>query len=185
LRALAGTSRFPFVSRRVASCTSRAFLASAAVWIALLASGCGHRSESRQVHEAGSDRKVHIKLGEGAFDELTILRGSDGRFIVAGVCLFPEDTRLDISVADSAGAQLGHSQAVVRNALIQTLPFGPEAPPTKTGTYTVQISATFVPGIQSDPVMRAMGDGKQFQGEGMTRTRQGRLAYDRSWRVRL
>jgi hypothetical protein len=128
---------------------------------------------------------VHIRLGEGALDELTILRGSDGRFIVAGVCLFPEGTRLDISVADSAGAVLGHSQAVVQNALIQTLPFGPEAPPTASGLYVVRISATFVPGMQSEPVMRAMGDGKQFQGEGMTRTLQGRLAYDRAFRVRL
>jgi hypothetical protein len=30
-----------------------------------------------------------------------------------------------------------------------------------------------------------MGDGKRYQGEGMTRTLQGRLAYDRSFRVRL
>jgi hypothetical protein len=173
------------VSRRVASCTSRAFLAFGAAWIALLASGCGHRSEGRTVHEAGADRKVHIKIGEGAIDELTILRGSDGRFVVAGVCLFPEDTRLDISVADSSGAQLGHSQAVVQNALIQTLPFGPQAPPQATGRYTIRISATFVAGMEPDPVMRAMGDGKQFEGEGMTRTLQGKLAYDRSWQVRL
>jgi hypothetical protein len=128
---------------------------------------------------------VHIRLGEAALDELTILRGSDGRFIVAGVCLFPEDTRLDISVADSSGALLGRSGAVVEHALIQTLPFGPEAPPTKTAMYVVRIDATFVPGIQPEPVMRAMGDGKRYQGEGMTRTLQGRLAYDRSFRVRL
>ena len=173
------------MSRRVASCTSRAVLALGVVWIALVASGCGRGSASHEVHEAGADRKVHIRLGEGALDELTILRGSDGRFVVAGVCLFPEDTRLDISVADSAGRLLGRSQAVVEHALIQTLPFGPQAPPTKTGEYVVTIGATFVAGIQPEPVMRAMGDGKRYQGEGMTRTLQGRLAYDRSFRVRL
>lgn len=173
------------MSRRVASCTSRAILALGVASLALLASGCGRGGSASKVHEAGADRKVHIRLGEPALDELTILRGSDGRFVVAGVCLFPEDTRLDISIADSAGALLGRSQAVVQNALIQTLPFGPEAPPTKTGLYVVRLDATFVPGLQPEPVIRAMGDGKQFQGEGMTRTLQGRLAYDRSFRVRL
>jgi hypothetical protein len=173
------------VSRRVASCTTRAFLAFGTAAIVLAAFGCGHGSDSRKVHEAGADRKVHIQVGSGPLDELTILRGSDGRFVVAGVCLFPEDTRLDISIADSSGAQLGRSEAVVQHALIQTLPFGPESAPGMTGLYVVRFDATFVPGLQPDPVIRAIGDGKQFQGEGMTRTRQGRLAYDRSFQVRL
>ena len=173
------------MSRRVASCTSWAVLAFGVVWIALVASSCGRGSGSHQVHEAGADRKVHIRLGEGALDELTILRGSDGRFVVAGVCLFPEDTRLDISVSDSTGRLLGRSEAVVAHALIQSLPFGPETPPTNTGEYVVTIAATFVPGIQPEPVLHAMGDGKCYQGEGMTRTLQGRLAYSRAFRVRL
>ena len=173
------------MSRRVASCTSRTVLAFGLAWIALLASGCGHGSRANQVHEAGADRKVHIRVGEGALDELTVLRGSDGRFLVAGVCLFPEETRLDISITDSSGTELGRSEAVVQHALIQTLPFGPENPSSAPGTYVVRIGATFVPGLQPEAVMKEMGDGKRYEGEGMTRTRQGRLAYDRSFRVRL
>ena len=154
----------------------------------MAAVSCGGRgAESHKVHEAGADQKVHIQLGDGPLDELTVLRGSDGRFVVAGVCLFPENTRLDVSIADSAGAPLGHSQVVVEHALIQTLPLGATAtgPPGRAEIYKVELSATFVPGLQSEPVLHAVGDGKQYRGEGMTRTEQGRLAYDRTFQVRL
>ena len=178
------------MSSRVASCTFRALL----LWgscgiLAVAAVSCGGRgAESHRIHEAGADQKVHIQLGDqGPLDELTILRGTDGRFVVAGVCLFPEDTRLDVSIADSAGALIGHSEVVVAHALIQSLPLGPSAtgPPGPPKRYKVELSATFVPGLQPEPVLRAIGDGKQFRGEGMTRTQQGRLAYDRLFQVRL
>lgn len=177
------------MSSRVASCTFRSLL----LWgscgiLAVVAVSCGGRgAESRKVHEAGADQKVHIQLGEGPLDELTILRGSDGRFVVAGVCLFPENTRLDVSIADSTGVAIGHTEVVVEHALIQTLPLGPTTtgprPPAK--RYKVELSATFVAGLQSEPVLHAIGDGKQYQGEGMTRTQQGRLAYDRTFQVRM
>jgi len=151
----------------------------------LLASGCGHKSASREVHEAGADRKVHIDLGDGPLDELTILRGSDGRFVVAGVCLFPEDTRLEISVTDSTGGSVGNATVVVQHALIQTSPVGAPGAPGRPALYRVRVSATFVPGLQSEPVMQAIGDGKRYHGEGMTKTLQGRLAYDRIFQVRM
>src|SRR5262245_47974897 len=146
LRGQFRTSRFPLVSSRVASCTFRAFLVLGTCGILVVgAASCGRRgAESHKVHEAGADQKVHIQLGEGPLDELTVLRGSDGRFVVAGVCLFPENTRLDVSIADSAGALVGRTEVVVEHALIQTLPLGPAAtgPPGPAKRYKVEIAAT-------------------------------------------
>jgi len=158
---------------------------SASVVILLVASaGCGSRSTGG-VHDAGADRKVHIRPGSGPIDELTVLRDTDGKFVVAGVCLFPEGTRLDVSVTDSAGADRGRSQVVVEHALFQSLPLGQEGPPAPPGKYALRLEATFAPGLQSEAVVRQVGNGSQFQGEGMTRSRQGRVAYSRSFEVRL
>jgi len=158
---------------------------STSVAILLAASaGCGTRSTGG-VHDAGADRKVHIRPDTGPIDQLTVLRDTDGKFVVAGVCLFPEGTRLDVFVADSSGADCGRSQVVVEHELFQSSPLGPEAGSAPPGRYDVRLEATFAPGLQSEAVVHEIGDGRRFQGPGMTRTRQGRVAYARSFEVRL
>ena len=170
-------NRIPLLTSGITLATSVATLL--AVW-----SGCGTRS-SGGVHAAGADRMVHIRPGTGPIDDLTVLRDTDGHFVVAGVCLFPEGTRLTVSAADSAGVERGRSQVVVEHALFQSLPLGQGTGPEPPGRYAVRLEATFASGMQPEPVIREVGDGSRFQGEGMTRTRQGRTAYVRIFEVRL
>jgi hypothetical protein len=65
------------------------------------------------------------------------------------------------------------------------MPLGQETPAAPAGLFSVRLDATFAPGLQTEAVVREVGDGSHFGGEGMTRTRQGRVAFSQSFEVRL
>jgi hypothetical protein len=138
------------------------------------------------VHVAGADQKVRLDLGSGPVDELVVLRDTAGRFVVSGLCFFPDGTRVSVAVYDSTGRFRARTLPVVERALIGSLPLGDEEgrgwPP---GRYAIELSADFAPGSQSPEVLRALGAGDRFRGPGMTRSAQGYLAYSRRFQVRL
>jgi len=152
--------------------------------LALVLAGCS--SSGDRVHVADREHRVKIRLRSGPFEEITVGRDSDGGIVAGGLCFFPDGTRLTVALADSAGHELGRTQPVVDRALFHSLPLkGPGGGAWPEGRYAVDISATFAPGAQTPEVLRESKSGAAFHGEGMTTSRQGRLAYSRRFQVSL
>jgi hypothetical protein len=160
-------------------------MVAAGLVLALACSRSGSRAD-RAVHAAGADLKVRLRLETGPVEELVVLRDTAGRFVVSGVCFFPDGTRLDVALYDSTQQLRARTRPLVDRAMFRSLPLGDEAERGWTpGRYAVELSADFAPGSQSPQVLRAFGSGEQFRGPGMIRSWQGHPAYSRRFQVRL
>lgn len=152
-----------------------------------LAAGCSGPHRARDVvHTAGADEKIKLELSSGPIEELAVVRDTDRRFVVSGLCFFPDGTRLSVALYDSTGTIRARTVPTIDRALFRTLPLGDEnSGGWPAGRYAIEISAEFAPGAQPPAVLRAFGSGREFRGDGMTKNRQGRPAYSRRFQVRL
>jgi hypothetical protein len=160
----------------------------AAVLLLLALAGCSRSGGGADdvVHVAGADQKVKLDPGPGPLDELVLVRDTAGRFVLSGLCFFPDGTRVDVALYDSTGRFRARTQPTVERAMLRALPLGDEAGRGwPAGRYAIELSANFAPGAQAPEVLRAVGSGGQFGGAGMTRSRQGHPAYSRRFQVRL
>jgi hypothetical protein len=158
-----------------------------AVTLLWLAAGCSAPRHDRDVvHAAGADEKVKLELSSGPIEELVVVRDTDRRFVVSGLCYFPDGTWLSVALYDSSGALLARTVPTIDRALFRSLPLGDQAGGGwPAGRYAVELSAEFAPGAQPPAVLHAFGSGRDFRGDGMTKSRQGRPAYSRRFQVRL
>ncbi len=154
--------------------------------LALLAAACstsGRRDDA--VHVAGADRKVKLELSSGPVEELIVARDTAERFVVSGLCFFPDGTRLSVALYDSAGVCRARTTPTIGQARFRSLPLGDEGGGWPPGRYAIELSAEFAPGAQPAEVLRAFGSGRETRLDGMTRSRQGHPAYARRFQVRL
>ena len=162
-----------------------AALAAVALWLLTGACAPGRRADD-VVHAAGADRKVKLELSSGPVEELIVVRDTDERFVVSGLCFFPDGTRLSVALYDSAGTFRARTVPTVDQALFRSLPLGgDDGGGWPGGRYVIELSAEFAVGAQPPAVLRAVGDGREFRGDGMTVSRQGHPAYARRFQVRL
>jgi hypothetical protein len=107
------------------------FLRWAAASLLCAAAGCSRSGGGADnvVHVAGADQKVRLDLGSGPFDEMVLVRDTAGRFVLSGLCFFPDGTRVGVAVYDSSGRFRSRTQPVVDRALLRALPLGDEAEP--------------------------------------------------------
>lgn len=138
------------------------------------------------VHRAGTDRRVRLKFESGPLGEIVITRDTAGRLVIGGVCYFPDGTRLDVALVDTAGQVISRSQPVIEDAMFTSLPLAvPDTSGWSGHGYDIQLSASFAPGAQAPEVLRQVKPGRAFVGEGMMLSRQGHFAYSRRLRVSL
>lgn len=175
----------PIRSLRLGARRPSVALAAVALW--LLAGACapGRRADEA-VYAAGADRKVKLELSSGPVGELIVVRDTDERFVVSGLCFFPDGTRLSVALYDSAGTFRARTVPTVNQALFRSLPLGgDDGARWPAGRYVIELSAEFAVGAQPPAVLRAVGDGREFRGDGMTENRQGHPAYARRFQIRL
>ncbi len=102
----------------------------------------------------------------GAYEEVRIVRATDGAIVVGGACRFPDGTRIGIALLRPA-ANGGQENAAATTATVALGRFmgGPlvpvdGAPPP--GTQVVRLTTPFGPGDQAPEVLRAAEDGRRF-----------------------
>jgi hypothetical protein len=173
--------------------------------VALLVAGCG--DGSRRPADSG-DRAGAARDGdalrpdtsrsgpaflavyrEGPLDELRIVRATDGRLVVAGLCAFPDGTRLQVAL-DAPGDDGERQVIAVVGARVAEGRFmsGPlagvtGAPPP--GVHRIHVSATFGPTDQDPAVMDAAARGRRFAGPGVRTLEDGRIRFETRLEVPL
>lgn len=173
---------------------------------AFLAAGCGDGTGSRRSADGG-DAPGAAKGGaalrpdtsrsgpaflavyrEGPLDELRVVRATDGRLVVAGLCAFPDGTRLQVALAAPDGADrqvIAVVGARVAEGRFMAGPLAGAVGPPPPGVHRIQVTATFGPTDQDPAVMDAAGRGRRFTGPGVRTLDDGRIRFETTLEVPL
>jgi hypothetical protein len=145
---------------------------------------CSSPEPESGIDNARSAPAEVFRLPSGPLREVRISRDTDGRFVVSGICYFPEDTRLTLVLHDSLGVGVTRTRPVVANGLFDSLPLGAEPGQTlPPGRYEIEISVLFGPQDQPADVLRETDNGRALTGEGMFTTKRGSPAFSKRFPV--
>jgi len=160
---------------------SLAAVASLSAGIAL--AGCGGKKESGPQSlgfEFDSTAVDTAKLAEGKplLTDFEPYRASTGAIRARGKFALPDGARIQVSVRDAGGREVGREQVILQGGGFDTPPFfGPGRRVLPQGTYGFEISTQFNSVWQPENVLHATRSGLALSGPGMRRGRLGEAEY--------
>jgi len=188
----------PFRPRRHA--VTGALLAFAAV----AATGCGGRPAARDdtpsPPEAASplpgvrpdtsrDGAAFVAIyPSGPYDELRVVRATDGSLVIGGATRFPDGTRIGVALLRSGprGAETAAgSRATVELGRFMSGPLAPAGGPLPVGLHTFRLTVPFGANDQPPEVLRAAESGRRFEGPDLRPAPDGRLVHETTMEVPL
>jgi hypothetical protein len=118
-----------------------------------------------------------LSRGAAILESLEASRMSSGAVRVSGRVRLPDGTKLQVAIKQHGGrVSLAMAQVYVQGERFDTPPLLGENGPLPRGTYHVELLGHFDHDWQSADVLRAMGQGLDLRGPGITRARDGTAA---------
>jgi hypothetical protein len=119
---------------------------------------------------------------DGPLDELRVVRATDGGLVVAGLCGFPDGTKVTIALlARNPAGDLEAAatvRAVVAEGRFMGSPLAGAAGPPSSGVHVLRLSAAFGPGDQDPAVLASAAGGRRYRGPGMRTLDDGRIVFE-------
>ena len=162
----------------------------------LLAAGCGGGGKGRDDSttpsppgESKAARPDTSRSGpaflavyrDGPLDELRVVRATDGRLVVAGLCDFPDGTKISVSLSErrrgSVTTYIAIVGARVERGRFMSPPLAGVGGPPPQGVYGLGIMVVFGPGRQDPAVMAASAGGRRFLGPGVSEQPNGVIMF--------
>jgi hypothetical protein len=118
-----------------------------------------------------------LSRGAAILESLEASRMSSGAVRVSGRVRLPDGTKLQVAIKQHGGrVSLAMAQVYVQGERFDTPPLLGENGPLPRGEYHVELLGHFDHDWQSADVLRAMGQGLDLRGPGITRARDGSAA---------
>ncbi len=185
------TFRRTYRRRSAAAC---ALLACA---VAFAAAGCGERPPARDDSpsppevaapsptvkpDTSRDGAAFVAIyTAGPYDELRMVRATDGALVVGGSTRFPDGTRITVSLLRDGPRGLEAmttSRATVELGQFMSGPLVPLAGPVPQGMYVIRLTTPFGETDQAPEVLRAADSGRRFEGSGTQAAPDGRIVHE-------
>jgi hypothetical protein len=117
----------------------------------------------------------------GPYDELRVVRATDGALVVGGATRFPDGTRIAVTLlrTGARGPEAAAlSRATVELGRFMSGPLAPTGGAVPPGVHTIRLTVPFGPDDQSAEVLQATDSGRRFEGPGAQVGADGRLVHE-------
>jgi hypothetical protein len=157
---------------------SRDALILSAVLATLAVAGCSREHEDTALTFESLPDTAGLTQGADVLTGIEARRGEHGSLQVSGHLRLPDGTRLQVTVRRVAeGPSLAMAHVTVKDMEFVTPPLMGDSGPLPRDTYLVEVLGHFTQDWQTAEVMRATGDGMRLRGPGITRSQDGRAAF--------
>ena len=132
--------------------------------------------------DTGRDGGAFIAIyPAGPYEEVRVVRATDGALVVGGTCRFPDGTRITLTLlreGPNGPEPAATSRATVTLGRFMGGPLLPFGGAVLRGLHVIRMTVPFGPGDQTPEVLRAADEGRRFDGPGSGTVADGRIVHE-------